>query len=166
MIRTARAKDIDSLMEITHACAIHMTRQGIHQWNEHYPSKNTFINDLSRKELYVLEIDGKVIGCVVISTHMDDEYNPIQWLTQNNNSIYVHRLAIEPNNQVKGYAQKLMDFAESKAKEHGFNSIRLDTFSKNLRNQRFYERRGYQRLGNVYFPNQSVYPFYCYELLL
>ncbi|MBT8303469.1 MAG: GNAT family N-acetyltransferase [Bacteroidia bacterium] len=166
MIRTARAKDIDSLMEITRACAIDMISKGIHQWNDHYPSKTAFINDLERNELYVLDANETVKGCIVISTHMDEEYKPIQWLTNNNNSIYVHRLAIEPSMQGKGYAQKLMEYAERLAKRQGFKSIRLDTFSKNQRNQRFYDLRGYQRIGNVYFPNQSVYPFYCYELLL
>ena len=59
-----------------------------------------------------------------------------------------------------------MDFAEDYAIRKGYDSIRLDTFSKNPRNQKFYEIRGYHRLGNVYFSDQSADPFYCYELVL
>jgi len=59
-----------------------------------------------------------------------------------------------------------MDFAETFARENMFDSIRLDTFSQNKRNQQFYERRGYQRLADIFFPNQSEHPFHCYELVL
>jgi ribosomal protein S18 acetylase RimI-like enzyme len=60
----------------------------------------------------------------------------------------------------------LISFAETYAISNEFNSIRLDTFSKNLRNQKFYELRGYKRLEEIKFPNQSEHPFYCYELVL
>ena len=153
-------------MPITRACAKAMIAKGIYQWNEHYPSISAFNNDLKRKELYTLEVDSHVVGCVVISTLIDQEYLPIKWLTPNKNNIYIHRLAIHPNLQGKGYAQQLMDFAEQFAIDNNYSSIRLDTFSQNKRNQKFYELRGYKRLGDIYFPKQSEFPFHCYELVL
>ena len=166
MIRLAKISDIDGILEITRSCAAKMESDGIYQWNEHYPSKQVFIKDLERDELYVMEVDGKPIGAIVISTFMDKEYVPIQWLTPNGNSTYIHRICVDPNLQGKGYAQKLMDFAEELSKKKGFVSVRLDTFSQNKRNQRFYEQRGYQKLGNIFFPKQSSHPFHCYELVL
>jgi len=59
-----------------------------------------------------------------------------------------------------------MNFAEKYARDNNFTSVRLDTFSQNKRNQKFYETRGYQRLGDIYFPKQSKHPFHCYELKL
>ena len=35
----------------------------------------------------------------------------------------------------------MMDFAENFAMRNNYNSIRLDTFSKNIKNQKFYEIR-------------------------
>ena len=166
MIRKATLKDIDKLLEITKACAVSMIQKNIYQWNEFYPNKNAFLKDLERNELYVLELNNKPIGCVCISTFMDEEYQAISWLSGTKNNIYIHRLAIHPNQQAKGYAQKLMAFAEDFAKKNNFLSVRLDTFSENERNVKFYENRGYKRLGNIYFPKQSEYPFYCYELVL
>ena len=96
---------------------------------------------------------------------MDEEYIPIKWLSRTNNNLYIHRLATDPKVWGMGYGQELMDFAEELARKQQFESVRLDTFSKNSRNQEFYESRGYQRLGNIYFPKQSEHPFYCYELL-
>lgn len=166
MIRKATYKDIDEILEITKACAVFMTKNGIYQWNENYPNKLTFENDVLRDELYVLEYQSEIVGCIVVSTFMDEVYIPIKWLTPNENNIYIHRLAVHPNQQGKGYAQKLMDFAETFAKENHFTSIRLDTFSENKRNQKFYGLRNYKHLGEIYFPMKSEYPFYCYELVL
>ena len=165
MIRKATLDDIDEIIEITKACASFMIDKGIYQWNAYYPNKAAFKNDVLRGELYVIEASKIVVGCVVISTFMDEEYVPISWLTENNQNIYIHRLAIHPKYQSKGYAQKLMDFAEKFAIENKYTSIRLDTFSQNKRNQKFYELRGYKKLGAIYFPKQSNYPFYCYELV-
>ncbi|MCF7567287.1 GNAT family N-acetyltransferase [Sabulilitoribacter arenilitoris] len=166
MIRKATLKDIDEIIKITKACARFMISKGIYQWNKHYPNKSAFKNDILRNELHVIESKKTLVGCVVISSLMDEEYAPISWLTENKRNIYIHRLAIHPNYQGKGYAQKLMDFAEKFAKENNYSSVRLDTFSQNKRNQKFYELRGYKRLGNIYFPKQSQHPFYCYELVL
>jgi len=165
-IRKANTGDIDAVLSITSACAKDMISKGILQWSEEYPNKETFENDLLNNWLYVVMKNNKTIGSITITPTMDEEYKSVKWLTITNNNLYVHRLAIDPKMQGKGYAQKLMDFAENYGRQKNYESIRLDTFSKNLRNQRFYEQRGYARLASVCFLNQSQDPFYCYELIL
>lgn len=166
MIRKATSSDIESILSLTKACAKDMKSKGILQWNDHYPNTKAFEKDIYRKELYVLTESHKIFGSIVISSFMDAEYIPIKWLTPNNKNIYIHRLAVHPEKQGRGFAQMLMDFAENFARTHGYASIRLDTFSQNQRNQKFYEFRNYIRLGDIYFPKQSEHPFYCYELVL
>ena len=166
MIRKARYEDIEAIIKMTKACAKYMIKQDIFQWNEHYPDIAAFERDIKRQELYVLEHHSNLIGCIVISTFMDEEYIPVKWLTRNKNNVYIHRLAIHPDHQGQGFAQQLMDFAENHAIDNNYSSIRLDTFSQNKRNQKFYELRGYKRLGDIFFPKQSEYPFHCYELVL
>jgi ribosomal protein S18 acetylase RimI-like enzyme len=166
MIRSAKLSEINDIVAIAKACAAKMVENGIFQWNEHYPSPSVFQGDAERKELYVLEVDKKIMGTIVLSTLMDAEYAPINWLTPNHNNLYIHRLAVHPTHQGKGHAQKLMAFAEDHARKNAFASIRLDTFSQNQRNQLFYSKRGYQKLGDIHFPKQSEHPFHCYELVL
>ncbi len=166
MIRQARKNDVELLMSITKECANLLRSKNIFQWNEHYPNRNVFELDILRDELHVFECNDEIIGCITISKIMDFEYKDVEWLSPNLNNCYLHRLAIHPKHQGKGHARKLMDFAENFAKIKGFTSIRLDTFSKNLRNQKFYELRGYKKLGAIYFPKQSEHPFFCYELVL
>jgi len=166
MIRQAKISEIPDILTITQDCAQKMQENGILQWNEHYPSKEAFIQDIKRNELFVIEKNSTVQGTIVISTVIDEEYIPIKWLTPNGNSTYIHRLSVHPELQGQGLAQKMMDFAEAYSRENGFVSVRLDTFSQNKRNQRFYEQRGYQKLGDIFFPKQSDHPFHCYELVL
>lgn len=166
MIRRAKIDEITEILQLTSACATHMALQGIYQWNSAYPSAAVLKKDIRRGELYVLPATNSIAGIVVVSTHMDKEYVPLSWLSPTAGNIYIHRLAVHPGYQGKGYARQLMDFAESHARARGAPSIRLDTFSLNKRNQKFYEQRGYVKLGDIYFPRQSQAPFHCYELLL
>lgn len=165
MIRKALPSDLDTIYKLTQACAKAMIAKNIYQWNEHYPKKERFQTDIELQELYVFE-ETRIKGIIVLTEIMDDEYFPIEWLTKNNNNLYIHRLAVHPDYWGKGYAQRLMNFAEEFAKKKRYQSIRLDTFSQNKRNQKFYETRGYRRLGDIYFPKQSKHPFHCYELIL
>jgi ribosomal protein S18 acetylase RimI-like enzyme len=166
MIRHAKRSEIEKIITITRACGEKMASEGIFQWNKYYPNTEAFNKDIDRNELFVLTLSEEIIGCIVISSTKDIEYDAIDWLTEDTKHYYIHRLAISPAHQKKGYAKKLMDFAENYAITNRAASIRLDTFSKNLGNQMFYETRGYKRLGNIYFPKQSEHPFYCYELVL
>ena len=165
-LRTALRKDLQEIKLLTEACAVAMQERNIFQWNEHYPSLERLNEDIDRQELYLLEENSEIKGIIVLTDHMDDEYIPIEWLTENKNNLYIHRLATHPSVWGKGYGRHLMDFAEDFARKNGFNSVRLDTFSQNKRNQRFYESRGYQKLGDIFFPKQSQDPFHCYELVL
>jgi len=166
MIRPATQKDLSFILEITQACAADMVSQGIYQWNEHYPNLEAFKKDLQREELYVLELDSEILGAVVISDFMDLIYEPISWLAPTNKNLYIHRLCVHPKAQGKGLAQSVMEFAEQKARHETYGSIRLDTFSLNKRNVRFYTKRGYAQLGDVYFPLKSEAPFHCFELVI
>ncbi|WP_053976727.1 GNAT family N-acetyltransferase [Mangrovimonas xylaniphaga] len=166
MIRKATLQDLDAVVSITLACAKHMCGNGIFQWNDNYPNRAAFKKDIEREELLVFEKQNGILGCVVRSPHKDDVYNNVTWLTKDENNLYIHRLAVQPNYQGQGIAQQLMDTVEQYARTNSFKSIRLDTFSQNSRNQKFYELRGYKQLEAIYFPNQSEHPFYCYELVL
>ena len=166
MIRPANISEIESILDITKSCALHMIDNGIFQWNEHYPDKASFINDVRNDELFVYCFGEKVVACISLCNEMDKVYEPVHWKTINNNNLYVHRLAVHPDFQKKGLGKSLMDFAEKYAKDKRYVSVRLDTFSENKRNLKFYESRGYHRLDGIYFPKQSKFPFYCYELIL
>lgn len=166
MIRLGRIEDLEQIKLLTEACAVALQERGIFQWNEHYPSRERLQEDLERQELFVLEERDTIAGIVVLTSEKDEVYEPIDWLTPDGKNLYVHRLATLPSTWGQGGGRQLMDFAEQNAQSEQMDSIRLDTFSQNKRNQKFYEARGYRRLGEIFFPDKSSFPFFCYEKLL
>ena len=136
----------------------------------------------------------ELLGCMVMSEEKDEVYANVYWPSMglqsqpstsaklpstsnqdkgvsedNVQCFYIHRLAVDPSFQGSGIGQKLMNYAERYGREKGYISIRLDTFSLNERNQRFYTSLGYKKLdhnNNVFFPDQSEHPFYCFEKIL
>lgn len=166
MIRKALVQDIPLIKKITEACAQHMIDQGIYQWNKNYPSLEVLTKDVTANNVYVYLQGQEIVGTVMFSMEMDDFYHEIDWLTLNAKQLYVHRLAVHPTYQRQGIARALMDFGEALAKQKECLSVRLDTFSQNPRNNRFYQARKYQQVGQVFFEHKSKAPFYCYEKVL
>mgnify|MGYP003322074965 FL=1 len=165
-IELAVISHLDKVKEIAECCASDMINRNIFQWNEKYPSKKIFKEDIESNSLYLAKINQEIVGCIMLTKNKDHVYKDIKWLSEDNINLYIHRLAVHPLFQKKGIGRKMMDFAEDYAKSNNYESVRLDTFSKNKRNNIFYENRGYIRLGNVYFPEQSRFPFYCFEKLI
>ncbi len=165
-IELAEINDINDIMKMIHDCANDLIGKNIFQWNEKYPSRDIFLSDIEKKNLFILKNNSGIIGCIALSHEKDIEYNDVKWLTKDDKNLYLHRLAVDPKFQKKGIGKLLMDFAEDYARNNKFISVRLDTFSKNERNNRFYKSRKYTKLDDVYFPNQSEFPFHCYEKIL
>ena len=166
MIRRGVHEDLIDILKITKKCAVEMDAMGIYQWNEKYPNRNAFLDDIKNNELFVFTKGAFLVGCIALCSKMDNVYKNVTWLTEDGKNLYIHRLAVDPQFQKKGIGKKLMDYAEDFAKKNDFVSVRLDTFSKNKNNMRFYEHRGYKKLEEVFFPKQSKFPFYCYELII
>lgn len=166
LIRVANSKDVSRVVEITNACGNHMISQNIFQWDNNYPNKEVFDQDVLVDALYVIENKSEVLGCICISIKIDDVYKNVNWLTPNHKNVYLHRLAIHPDFQGQGLALKLMEYAEEFTVKKKYKSIRLDTFSGNPKNNKFYTLQGYTKLEKIFYRNQSDMPFHCYEKIL
>lgn len=143
-----------------------MRSNGIDQWDENYPDLETLRLDIQNRQLFAYYIENVIVGIVVLNSNQDEEYELMDWTNKDLPFLVVHRLAVDPRFQGQGIARKLMDFCEDHCRKIGIKSIRLDTFTKNPRNQKFYENRGYKKLGEVYLKYRDDYPYICYELLL
>ena len=167
MISLGEIHEIDEIIALTKACGLNLRQNGIDQWDENYPDRNSIQLDLETRTLFTYREGIEILGIVVLNERQDEEYSGINWSTSEAaKNLVVHRLAVRPDQQGKGIAKKLMDFSEKYALEKGYASIRLDTYSQNPRNQRFYINRGYTDLGPVYLKYKKAHPYYCYELLL
>ena len=167
MISTGTMNELDAIIRLTKACGQHMRDNGIDQWDEDYPNHAVIKRDLETKTLFAYREHNEIIGIVVLNETQDEEYKELHWSTADDDrNIVVHRLAVLPQHQGKGIGRMLMDFAEQWAVKNNYDAIRLDTYSQNPRNQRFYLQRGYTDLGPVFLKYKREHPYFCYELLL
>ena len=77
--RLAKKSDIDDVVKLVKAAIVQMEAYGIYQWDDIYPAKEDFINDIEKKSLY-LAIDSKKLAAIyVISAESDEAYKNAAW---------------------------------------------------------------------------------------
>ena len=166
MLEKGKVTEIESIITLTKSCGKHLRDNGIDQWDENYPDLKSIMSDIKTETLFTYKINNELVGIVVLNEIQDPEYAEINWRTPiDSKNLVVHRLAVSPNHQGKGIARKIMDFAEQFAVKNNYDSIRLDTFSQNHRNQKFYLNRGYKELGPVFLSYKKDHPYICYDML-
>lgn len=158
-IRPALFGDLDSLVFLLKNVVDGLNRSGIDQWDDIYPNRQVLEDDIKAGTLYVFD-NGGIKGMVVANEFQDEEYDVLPWQYRAGSQLVIHRLCVDPLYQRQGVAQKLVLFVEDLAKQNGYASIRLDTFTKNPVTLRFYQRLAYQIVGEVTFRKGL---FYCYE---
>lgn len=144
------------------SCMQHMRNNGIDQWNETYPNEQIVKEDLDSNALYIVKADGGILAVMTLDEQQPPEYGTVPWTVQSGKALVIHRLAVHPNHQGRGLAKLLVEFAERKAREGKYDSIRLDAYTGNPPALRLYEKFGYEARGEVWFPSR-LKPFYCYE---
>lgn len=162
-------EDIDSIMTLLKSVIKDMESQKINQWNEFYPTAETFENDILKQSLFLIRAEENdeegLVGMIAFDEIQPSEYSQMDWLSKNEPALVIHRLAVNPKYQGKGFARKLMDFAEDYGRNHGYKAVRLDAYTGNARTLSFYEKNGYKKTGEILFPWREL-PFNCYEKIL
>lgn len=155
-------QDLLSIFDIISKCKTHMESHNIYQWNEFYPSLDIIETDIISGNCYLLKDNGLSIAYFAIDEEQPSEYNNINWITQGEKVLVIHRLGVLPEYQGRGIAKKILKFIEEFADENKYTSIRLDAYSENKKALKLYGNYGYKRVDKLYFPNR-VFHFYCYE---
>lgn len=163
--KPAEPKDTADVMQLIALCIEHMRANGIYQWDEIYPDLHAVEEDAQTQSLFVIRQEGLCLAAVSLNDVQPDEYRTVKWRCGNGRALVVHRLCVHPERQGRGIGRELMGFAEYFAYSRGFSSIRLDAYSGNPQALALYERRGYQRGGQLYFPRREL-PFDCFEKVL
>lgn len=161
-ILKAQLCDLEEVFRIYLNGKKELERNGIYQWVDSYPTREIVEEDIKKEALFVLKEDTEIIGAINLSEEQEAEYQTVNWKFDDSKVLVIHRLVINPKHQKKGYAQKLMEFAERFANQHNYTSIRLDAYSQNDRVINFYKTRGYCIRGKVNFPERE-FEFLCME---
>ncbi len=138
---------LDMIFGMYSAAITHMEKQGIHQWDQIYPDKETLYQDILKNQLYIGEMDNKIAVCFVLNEECDEEYKNASWICPNARFCIIHRLCVNPEFQNQGIAGKTMKYIENLCKKEKYDSIRLDCFTQNPFSRKLYDKSGYTITG-------------------
>ncbi|MDC7234047.1 MAG: GNAT family N-acetyltransferase [Spirochaetales bacterium] len=162
MIRKAQIDDIWGILDIVERSVPLMQDVGNDQWNSSYPSREDFLKDIAAGELFVeTGSDRSVLSVICLNQVEPAEYEQVQW-SRSRPSLVIHRMAVDPRYRGKGLAGKLFDFAERRARDLQFDSIRSDTCCRNPGMNSLFQKKGFKKTGTIRFAG-SENDFYCYE---
>lgn len=135
------------------------------QWDKSYPTINHIKNDLQNNSLYGIFLNDILYGVYVLDNVQSPEYTSVNWIYNEAPIAVLHRMAVDPDSQSIGIGERLLVDAIHRAKNEGYKTIRLDAFSENEKLLRFYEKRGFQFVGEIPL-EYTVGPFSCFEMSL
>ncbi|MCX4269818.1 MAG: GNAT family N-acetyltransferase [Lachnospiraceae bacterium] len=154
--RRTEERDLDAVIEIVDAAKEYLRLQGIPQWQDGYPNRESFYKDIEREISYVLEENGKILGTIAIDLEGDRNYNWIyegNWLSEKQPYAAIHRVAVDAERKGSGLAGKMIEEAVKLCLEKGIFSIKNDTHRLNQSMQRMLVKNGFVRCGIIYLEN-------------
>lgn len=147
--RTAEMIDLPEICDLIDSAEKEMEKNGIFQWDELYPTKEDFSEDIQNGELFAGTINGKIAVVYSINQSCDEEYKNGKWHYPDESFGVIHRLCVNPCFQRMGIAEKTVLHIEDQFRGQGITAIRLDVFSENPFALRLYEKLGFMKTGNV-----------------
>ena len=147
--RKAELNDIEEICSIVHDAVDVMERDNIFQWDDLYPDKGDFQEDIKKSQLYVGLVNGQIAVIYTLNQECDKEYENGKWKYKDEPFYIVHRLCVNPDFQNKGIAKSTLLYIEKQLKEMGIHVIRLDVFSDNPFALRLYNSLGYSKVGHA-----------------
>lgn len=130
-----------------------------------YPTEEDLFNAILDGELYLLKRDGKIIGSFVLDDKPTEGYEEGLWRVDDN-YLVLHKLAVSPDEQNKGYAKLLTEYAIKEARRLSKKSIRLDVYHPNLPAHKLYLSKGFSLISTVelFYEDTGLAKFDLYEL--
>lgn len=163
-MRKGQLTDIPEIAALAKQSIKMMHAEGNNQWDETYPTEESFKEDIRSGTLYVQEEQGEIAGSATIDMVEGKPYKQIKWRSDEK-ALVLHRLLVNPEVRGKGVASAFMDFLEHLAGEQGISYLKTDTSSLNKPAQKLFERKGFQKVGEMYFEGKED-AFYGYDKFL
>ncbi len=143
--RLGTIQDLDGICSLIKDAITEMEAHGIYQWDELYPLRSDFEEDILNNTLYVVYEEDMLVAFYVISEECDEQYNNAQWKYED--AYILHRFCVSPKVQNRGIGKAVLLHVEKQIKDMGYQSIRLDAYTKNPFAQRLYLHNGYETRG-------------------
>lgn len=145
-IRLATHDDLDQLERVFAYARQFMRDAGNPtQWGSAYPEREILLNDLARKQLYAVEVDGRICAAFVYALGDEPTYQLIEegaWLDDEPYGT-IHRIA--KDGTVRGLFPQVMEFCQGIQP-----NVRIDTHADNAPMLACIRKAGFTYCGIIY----------------
>lgn len=145
--RLARPEDLEEICNLVQNAINNMIAQNILQWDELYPTKEDFRQDILKNQLYVGIVECQIAVIYVLNQESDEAYKNGKWKDESKPYYVIHRLCVNPTCQNKGVAKITIQHIEKELLSMGIAAIRLDAFTENPYSLKLYDKLGFSKVG-------------------
>ena len=162
IIRRAGEWDVWALTQIRNDAHAKKVAHGDYVWGNEGDgfSERWVRNNVSQKEVYVVEQDGMSVG--TFSLDLDDDRH---WGSQEPIAGYVHGLCVGKGFNGYGLGGFMIDWCADKVNALNRRFVRLDCDAGNAKLCAYYESLGFVRVGLKPIPDSGEYIASLYEKL-
>lgn len=153
MFRKAALSDLDTISSIYDA--IHSREEaGLSTigWVRFvYPTRATAEQAIRAGDMFVLELDGRVIAAARINQQQGEEYKQATWSCKVDDCkvMVLHTLVVSPDVAGLGHGTQFVSFYEEYAARQGCTCLRMDTNQRNTAARALYKKLGYHEVSVV-----------------
>ena len=149
-IRRAEPGDLDDIMRVVGEAQRFMSTLNIDQWQDGYPERETLMEDIGLRRLYVIDDGGRVAAFAALLSEPEPIYDAIEgaWAVPGP-YLTIHRMAMDDAHRGRGLAGEIVARAVELARKNGCAALRADTHTGNVAMRRFLEKRGFVYRGTV-----------------
>lgn len=135
-----------------------------------YPTQAFLDASTARGELFLAELDGVLVGCMVLNHAYNDGYAAVTWAADVPDAqlLVIHALGVHPAFVRRGIAQRMVQYAIGTARSQGCRALRLDVLGGNVPAERLYAVQGFTCRGTVrmFYADTGWTDYGLYEYLL
>ncbi|MFQ4143577.1 GNAT family N-acetyltransferase [Chlorogloeopsis sp. ULAP02] len=160
------------LHQILIACGLDLqARFGLTHWLAPiYPLKS-MLKDAEKLEVYAIKVGKNLVGTFTLEFATKVplnyvKYGNICWQVANVPAVYVHKLAVLPEQQQKGLGTWCLGTIEKFALTRKYHAVRVDAVKTHSKLLSFYKSRGYQQVGELIYNSDTWVDAFVFEKVL
>lgn len=143
LILNSSLKDLPNIFRLYNLATAYQKSKSNYHWQ---PFDHLLIADEIKERRHWKIVKDETVVCI-FSTSTDDSL--IWGKKDDESSLYLHRIATDPDHRGNNYVPFIIEWVKSNAKRTGVKSIRLDTFSENQNLVDYYLKCGFTLLKAV-----------------
>lgn len=159
-VRNTEMSDLGLIYELFEQSINYQEKNGYPVWRNY--DRIAIIKDIENKNQYKVIIDSSI--AIVFSVGYSDK---IIWRQYDQgNSLYLHRIVVNPKLKGQRLIGKIVDWAIHQCKQRALNSIRMDTWANNASLIEYYKAFGFTVIENYTTPDTIELPVHNRKLAL